>query len=139
RARCPERAHLESRRGRSAAKRNRRRRAGRGAHLVSRSLAQEAPPQAPADPACFRGTAGDARETGRSVAPRDRLARVCFAHAGSAESKRPDWRIETRFERRGIDLGHPVTDLLYDRVSPSYDPGLLPPCVKGAPTLACKR
>src|SRR5690242_7766537 len=31
-------------------------------------------------------------------------------------SRRPEWRIETRFERRGIDLGHPVTDLLYDRV-----------------------
>jgi tRNA (guanine-N7-)-methyltransferase len=35
------------------------------------------------------------------------------------ESKRPAWRIETRFERRGLDLGHPVTDLLYDRVRPS--------------------
>ena len=34
----------------------------------------------------------------------------------SGESKRPGWRIETRFERRGLDLGHPVTDLLYDRV-----------------------
>ncbi|MDE2271295.1 MAG: tRNA (guanosine(46)-N7)-methyltransferase TrmB [Xanthomonadaceae bacterium] len=34
----------------------------------------------------------------------------------SGESGRPAWRIETRFERRGIDLGHPVTDLLYDRV-----------------------
>ncbi|MBS0382605.1 MAG: tRNA (guanosine(46)-N7)-methyltransferase TrmB [Proteobacteria bacterium] len=34
----------------------------------------------------------------------------------SGESKRPDWRIETRFERRGIRLGHPVTDLLYDRM-----------------------
>jgi tRNA (guanine-N7-)-methyltransferase len=34
----------------------------------------------------------------------------------SGESMRPAWRIETRFERRGIDLGHPVTDLLYDRV-----------------------
>ena len=37
----------------------------------------------------------------------------------SGESKRPEWRIETRFERRGLDLGHPVTDLLYDRVPPS--------------------
>ncbi len=37
----------------------------------------------------------------------------------SGESKRPAWRIETRFERRGINLGHPVTDLLFDRVSPS--------------------
>lgn len=34
----------------------------------------------------------------------------------SGESRRPDWRIETRFERRGVALGHPVTDLLYDRV-----------------------
>jgi tRNA (guanine-N7-)-methyltransferase len=34
----------------------------------------------------------------------------------SGEAKRPAWRIETRFERRGLDLGHPVTDLLYDRV-----------------------
>ena len=42
-------------------------------------------------------------------------------------SRRPEWRIETRFERRGIDLGHPVTDLLYDRVPPSHDPRLLPP------------
>lgn len=37
----------------------------------------------------------------------------------SGEAKRPAWRIETRFERRGLDLGHPVTDLLYDRVRPS--------------------
>lgn len=28
---------------------------------------------------------------------------------------RPDWRIETRFERRGVNLGHAVSDLLYDR------------------------
>lgn len=34
----------------------------------------------------------------------------------SGESRRPAWRIETRFERRGVALGHPVTDLLYDRV-----------------------
>jgi len=26
---------------------------------------------------------------------------------------RPDWRPETKFERRGIRLGHPVSDLLY--------------------------
>lgn len=37
----------------------------------------------------------------------------------SGESRRPAWRIETHFERRGIKLGHPVTDLLYDRVPPS--------------------
>jgi tRNA (guanine-N7-)-methyltransferase len=34
----------------------------------------------------------------------------------SGESRRPEWRIETRFERRGLRLGHPVTDWLYDRV-----------------------
>lgn len=45
----------------------------------------------------------------------------------SGESRRPAWRIETRFERRGLILGHAVTDLLYDRVRPSHDPGLLPP------------
>jgi tRNA (guanine-N7-)-methyltransferase len=39
----------------------------------------------------------------------------------SGESRRPPWRIETRFERRGIALGHPVTDLLYDRVPSSTD------------------
>jgi tRNA (guanine-N7-)-methyltransferase len=37
----------------------------------------------------------------------------------SGEDRRPPWRIETRFERRGIKLGHPVTDLLYDRVPSS--------------------
>ncbi|MGH8152191.1 MAG: tRNA (guanosine(46)-N7)-methyltransferase TrmB [Rhodanobacteraceae bacterium] len=37
----------------------------------------------------------------------------------SGESRRPAWRIETRFERRGLGLGHPVTDLLYERVPPS--------------------
>jgi tRNA (guanine-N7-)-methyltransferase len=37
----------------------------------------------------------------------------------SGESRRPPWRIETRFERRGVALGHPVTDLLYDRVPSS--------------------
>lgn len=37
----------------------------------------------------------------------------------SGEDRRPPWRIETRFERRGVKLGHPVTDLLYDRVPSS--------------------
>lgn len=36
--------------------------------------------------------------------------------AESGAAKRPAWRIETRFERRGLGLGHAVTDLLYDRV-----------------------
>jgi tRNA (guanine-N7-)-methyltransferase len=51
------------------------------------------------------------------------MREVLADHAGwqlregeSGESRRPPWRIETRFERRGVALGHPVTDLLYDRV-----------------------
>ncbi len=39
----------------------------------------------------------------------------------SGESMRPPWRIETRFERRGVALGHAVTDLLYERVPQSPD------------------
>lgn len=31
-------------------------------------------------------------------------------------SPRPPWRIETRFERRGLKLGHEVADLLYRRL-----------------------
>ncbi|HET6912432.1 MAG TPA: tRNA (guanosine(46)-N7)-methyltransferase TrmB [Rhodanobacteraceae bacterium] len=31
-------------------------------------------------------------------------------------AERPPWRIETRFEQRGVRLGHGVWDLLYDRV-----------------------
>ncbi|HEX7370916.1 MAG TPA: tRNA (guanosine(46)-N7)-methyltransferase TrmB [Rhodanobacteraceae bacterium] len=37
----------------------------------------------------------------------------------SGESMRPAWRIETRFEKRGVNLGHAVTDLLYERLSSS--------------------
>ncbi|HTD29561.1 MAG TPA: tRNA (guanosine(46)-N7)-methyltransferase TrmB, partial [Xanthomonadaceae bacterium] len=28
---------------------------------------------------------------------------------------RPEWRLQTRFENRGIKLGHSVFDLLYER------------------------
>jgi tRNA (guanine-N7-)-methyltransferase len=54
------------------------------------------------------------------------MREVLAGHAGwrlregeSGGSRRPPWRIETRFERRGVALGHPVTDLLYDRVPSS--------------------
>ncbi len=30
-------------------------------------------------------------------------------------SPRPTWRVQTRFERRGLRLGHVVTDLIYQR------------------------
>lgn len=36
--------------------------------------------------------------------------------AGHGYAPRPDWRIPTRFEQRGLKLGHDVWDLLYDRV-----------------------
>ena len=29
---------------------------------------------------------------------------------------RPDWRIETHFEKRGLRLGHGVWDFIYERV-----------------------
>lgn len=36
-------------------------------------------------------------------------------HTGSGASARPEWRPETKFERRGIRLQHDVFDLLYRR------------------------
>ena len=38
------------------------------------------------------------------------------ARGGSGNAGRPASRIETRFERRGLKLGHAVTDLLYERM-----------------------
>jgi tRNA (guanine-N7-)-methyltransferase len=38
------------------------------------------------------------------------------AQPGGAHVPRPDWRAETHFERRGIKLGHSVSDLLYQRL-----------------------
>jgi len=35
--------------------------------------------------------------------------------APGGAAARPPWRLETRFERRGLKLGHAVTDLLYRR------------------------
>lgn len=40
-------------------------------------------------------------------------------HVGAGESARPNWRPETKFERRGIRLQHTVFDLLYRRADPS--------------------
>ncbi|HZY33995.1 MAG TPA: tRNA (guanosine(46)-N7)-methyltransferase TrmB, partial [Rhodanobacter sp.] len=31
-------------------------------------------------------------------------------------AEKPEWRIETHFERRGLKLGHGVWDLLYRKV-----------------------
>jgi tRNA (guanine-N7-)-methyltransferase len=40
----------------------------------------------------------------------------CPRQGEPRNEKRPPARIETRFERRGLNLGHCVTDLLYQRV-----------------------
>lgn len=36
-------------------------------------------------------------------------------HGGRAVAARPDWRIQTHFEQRGLKLGHGVWDFLYRR------------------------
>lgn len=38
------------------------------------------------------------------------------AVAPGAYAQKPDWRIETHFERRGLNLGHGVRDLLYRKL-----------------------
>lgn len=40
-----------------------------------------------------------------------------------AVSPRPDWRIETHFQKRGERLGHDVFDLIYDRIDGAADFG----------------
>src|SRR5690606_3839369 len=64
--------------------RDRRCRAGRGPHLLPGSLAQEAPPQAPAGQSRLRGAAGAQAAPGRALAPRHRLARLCGTDVGRA-------------------------------------------------------
>lgn len=48
----------------------------------------------------------------------EQMAEVCSAHPGLEGGRvaRPDWRPETRFERRGRDEGRPSIDLTYRRV-----------------------
>lgn len=36
--------------------------------------------------------------------------------AGAGPMPRPDWRPETKFEARGLRLGHPVADFVFDKV-----------------------
>ena len=119
-------AHLSPRRGRGARARDRAARARRSAHLFPGSVAEEAPPEAPPDPARFRRAARIARRrtadaciwrpTGRTMPS---ICRACSTarrdwrrHAEHATSaSRPAWRIDTHFERRGLRLGHGVWDL----------------------------
>lgn len=50
----------------------------------------------------------------------DQMLTVCTAEAGLINtsdgfSPRPQWRPETKFERRGLRLGHPVADLIFQK------------------------
>lgn len=47
----------------------------------------------------------------------DAHRQFCAEHNGTGQNARPDWRPETKFERRGIRLQHAVFDLLYRRTS----------------------
>ena len=93
---------------------------------VSGSLAQEAPSQAPADPAAVRGADRFAAAPGGVLQAGDRLGAVRAADARGAWARsalfanlsptgdwipRPDERAPTRFEKRGARLGHGVWDL----------------------------
>jgi tRNA (guanine-N7-)-methyltransferase len=51
---------------------------------------------------------------------------VCGAHPSltGGPIERPDWRPLTRYEQRGLDAGHTVTDLLYQRVTNGVRPHL---------------
>ena len=101
--------------------------AGRRAHLLSRPLAQEAAQQAPADPAAASSRKlADAAAARRLPALRHRLAALCRADAGGAGrasrcwrntadgyAPKPDYRPLTKFENRGLKLGHGVWDLVF--------------------------
>lgn len=51
------------------------------------------------------------------------VARLCDAHSDLVGGviARPAWRPETRYERKGLDAGRTVTDLLYRRIAPGTD------------------
>ena len=96
---------------------------------ISRPVAQEAPSQAPPDPAAVHLAAGQPHRAGRLHPLRHRLAGLCRADARSpgqraaAEEHRGRLRAaprlppQTKFETRGLRLGHGVWDLIFKRVA----------------------
>ena len=100
-----------------------------GVHVYfSRSVAQEAPPQAPPAAAALRGAAGQlgwrraatctAPPTGKTTPSRCWkcwAASRCCATPPTAYAPRPDFRPQTKFETRGLRLGHGVWDLMFKR------------------------
>ena len=101
----------------------------RGARVLPRPVAQGAPPQAPARAAVARGAAAlpaassaaccTARPTGSTTPTRCsrcwRPTRSCRTRR-TASRARPAHRPVTKFEQRGLDLGHEVRDLVFRRV-----------------------
>ena len=100
---------------------------GRDARLLPRPVAEGAPPQAPADRAGAGRAARVATAPGRHVAlrygpPRLRPGDAADAHgergcvnAYPRFAPRPDHRPETKFERRGIEAGRQIFDLVFHR------------------------
>ena len=93
--------------------------AGRRARVLSRPVAQEAAPQAAADPAAVRGAAGvapGARRPPASAPPTGQpyaqqmlevlAAEPALANTAEGYAPRPAYRPLTKFEQRGLKLGH---------------------------------
>ena len=101
--------------------------AGRHAHLLSRSLAQEAASQAAADPAGFvAALAQHARARRHLHCATDwepyaqqmlevLSAEPMLANTAAGYAARPDLRPLTKFEARGRSLGHGVWDLVFKK------------------------
>ena len=113
-------------------------RARRRAPLLSRPVAEEAPPQAPAAPARRSSRCSRARlKPGGLCARRDRLGGLRAADPGGARRgararehrgrvrAAPGDAPETKFERRGVKLGHRVWDVVSggaERAAPALRP-----------------
>ena len=122
-------ADRPARRGRGARAHDRAGVAGRRARLLSRPVAQEAPSQAPADPAAVRAPAREparagrrpctARPTGSPTPSRcSRCCRPSRRSRNTAARLSPSgrrYRPLTKFENRGLGLGHGVWDLVFEK------------------------
>ena len=104
--------------------------ARRRARLLPGPLAEEAPPQAAPDPAAVRRAARLADEARRlrcTSPPTGKITRSgcwkcsrrsrCSRTPPPAIAPRPAYRPLTKFENRGLKLGHGVWDVVFRRVS----------------------
>ena len=105
---------------------DRRRVARRRAYLLSRPLAEKTPPQAPPDPAAHSSRCSPRASrraptfmpppTGRSTPSRSSpcsAAEPALANTAPGFAPRPDYRPLTKFESRGLKLGHGVWDVIF--------------------------